>query len=189
MAVNPANMVIGGLTVSITRPTAWAGAGIAVDVGGIDAGSGCSITASAETYSPDIEQELFASIFKYMKKAFKLAFTYAEIDLANLRNALDIPNAIATTGVSPNVVKGLSFGTALAIDFQPAPLVIAVTGICPGATPVTNLRTWNFNKAFADSPGEMKITKKGIATQPATYNGAFDATTSKVGTISDAVGT
>jgi len=170
-------MVIGGLTVTITRPTNKQGTGLAVDTGGIDAGSGCSLTPSYETYSPDIEQELFPSLVRYIKKDFKIAFTYAQALLRNMQNGWDISNAISG---SPAI---LDFGTAAAGDFIPADLVVAITGYSPGATTSSSLRTITFGKVNLDSPGEMKITKKGITTVAATYKGLNDGT--KVGRFSD----
>jgi hypothetical protein len=180
MAANPANYVIGGLTVAITRTTADGGNNVATDVGGLDAGSGGSLTPAYETYSPDVEQELFASIFRYMKKSFKLAFTMVEPILYNIKNSWDI--RAATSGSNPVL---LSFGQSAAADFIPAPLVIAVTMFTPGAGSPASLRTITLDKAYGDTPGELKITKKGVSTLPCTYNGAYNASTSRVGGFSD----
>lgn len=176
----PANQVIGGLTVTITRPTNKAGTNTADDSGALV--DGAKFAPSYTTYSPDIEQELFPTKYVYTGKAFKLSFTYGEPTLPNLQNAWDISNAIV--GAGP---KTLAFGTATSGDFLPAPLVIAVTGYSPGAATATSLRTITLNKAFLDTPGEMTITKKGITTMPATFNGAFDSVTSRVGNFSDII--
>lgn len=193
MAVNSANMVIGGLTVNVTRPTANGGLGIAYDIGGLDASAGATITPAYENYSPDIEQELNPSIFRYLKKTFKAAMTLAEIFIDNMRQAWDLNGAVSTSGAGATLTKTISFGTANTVDFQPAPLVVAITSFVPGPGSVTGsplfLRTYTLNRAQLDSPGEMKITKKGICTIPLTLNAVYDSASSKVGTIADNVGT
>lgn len=176
----PANQVIGGLTITLTRPSGNGGTGAGVDSGALL--DGCKIGLTQTTYSPDIEQELNATKFIYTGKAYKLSYTYGEPTLRNMQNAWDIN--VAPSGAGPTV---MSFGAALAIDFIPAALVVAVTGYSPGAATASSLRTINFAKCFVDTPGEMTITKKAITTVPVTLNCAYDAATSKVGSFSDVI--
>jgi hypothetical protein len=174
MSVQPGNYVVGNISVSM-------GTSIPNDVGATQ--DGVKMTPANTTFSPNIDQELYKSRFWTTEKTFKIVFTMCEPTMNNIKTAWDVVNA--TTGTAPADTV-LNFGTATLPEFVPRPFLGAFTSYAPGGS-AGNLftRTVAFTKLLLDTPGELSFTKSDIAKLPQTWNACYDASTSRVGTITD----